>query len=211
MSDLQFTLLADGSSDKALIPLLTRLIEETRPGIAAQGELADFRHLKRPPKGLGSRIKASVELFPCSLLFVHRDAEHDPHEARRIEIRAAVQALEQEGLIEIPTVCVVPVRMQEAWLLVDENAIRTAAGNPDGRMRLNLPRPHRIEDTPNPKELLFAALRTASGKSGRKLKNLPLAALRHRVADLMEDITALRGLPAFAALEQELAAVLIEL
>jgi hypothetical protein len=211
MSEVQFTLLADGSSDKALIPLLTRLIEGNRPDIVAQGELADFRRLRRPPVGLGNRIRASVELFPCNLLFVHRDAEHDPHETRRREIRAAVEALEEEGLIEIPTVCVVPVRMQEAWLLVDENAIRTAAGNPDGRMRLNLPRPQRIEDAPNPKELLFAALRTASGKSGRKLKDLPVAALRHRVADLMEDITVLRDLPAFAALEQELAPILVEL
>jgi len=184
------------------------LIEEKRPDIAVQGELADFSHLKKPPKGLENRIEAAIELYHGNLLFIHRDAEHEPHDARRMEIRAALGKLEQQRMIELPTVCVVPVRMQEAWLLVDESAIRTAAGNPDGQMSLNLPKPKRIEEAPNPKELLFAALRTASGKSGRRLKTLPVAFLRHRVAELTENITTLRGLPAFAALEHELTPVL---
>lgn len=211
MSDLRFTLLADGSSDRVLIPLLTRLIEETRPDIAAQGELADFSRFKLPPKRLVDRITVAIEYFPCDFLFVHRDAEREPYEVRRTEIQAALETLRQQGRLDIPTVSVVPVRMQEAWLLVDENAIRIAAGNPDGRMPLNLPRPNRIEDAPNPKDLLFAALRIASGKSGRKLRSLPVAFLRHRVAELMEDITVLRTIPAFAALERALAPALADI
>jgi hypothetical protein len=101
--------------------------------------------------------------------------------------------------------------MQEAWLLIDEQAIRIAAGNPLGRMALDIPPPNRIENLPNPKEVLFAALRTASGKTGRRLSKLPLSALRHRVAELIADIAILRELPAFIALEHELIATLRDL
>jgi hypothetical protein len=145
------------------------------------------------------------------LLFVHRDAERDPHESRSEEIRRAIKTLEERGFDQVPTVCVVPVRMQEAWLLVDENAIRMASGNPDGRMRLNLPNLNRLEELADPKERLLQTLRTASGHSGRKLKKLPVLALRYRVADLMEDISALRHLAAFASLERELNHVLVGL
>jgi hypothetical protein len=210
MSDLRFTLLADGSSDRVLIPLLTRLIEETRPDIAAQGDFADFGYFRFPPRDLADRIRAAIEYFPCDLLFVHRDAEREHHDVRSTEIQNALAMVRRQGQLPVPTVCIVPVRMQEAWLLVDEAAIRIAAGNPDGRMPLNLPAPNRIEDIPDPKEVLFAALRIASGKRGRRLKGLPVGTLRHRVADLMEDITGLRTIPAFAALEEALALTLAD-
>ena len=30
------------------------------------------------PRGLSERIRAAVELYPCDLLFIHRDAEGEP-------------------------------------------------------------------------------------------------------------------------------------
>jgi len=185
------------------MPLLTRLLEEIRPNFTIQSEWAEFRNLVRPPAKLADRIKTAVELFPCDLLFVHRDAERDPREARRAEIDAALKELLREG-VRVPVVRVVPVRMQEAWLLVDESAIRKAAGNPAGRIDLALPPAHRIEEIPDPKERLFQALRTASGQQGRKLKKLRLPVLRRRVAELIEDLTPLRSIPAFIALEDEI-------
>ncbi len=207
MSYLRFTLLSDGSSDRALMPILTRLLEENYPNISTQGNWADLRFLKAAPPSLAERIRTAIELYPCDLLFVHRDAERESLESRRNEIRDALESLWKQGFDRVPSVCVVPVRMQEAWLLVDEKAIRTASGNPDGQMKLNLPRLNRLEDTADPKELLFQALRTASGHSGRKLKKLRVNALRHRVAELMENISVLRQLSAFASLENELATV----
>jgi hypothetical protein len=41
--------------------------------------------------------------------------------------------------------------MTEAWLLADESAIRCAAGNPNGRVNLNLPDLQAIEDLPTPR------------------------------------------------------------
>ena len=98
--------------------------------------------------------------------------------------------------------CVVPVRMQEAWLLFDEAALRTAAGNPRGRQELQLPRLGDIERLPDPKAILRQIIRTASGLSGRRLHRLEVST--QRVAELIDDFTPLRALLAFQALEQEL-------
>jgi hypothetical protein len=103
----------------------------------------------------------------------------------------------------LPHVCVVPVRMQEAWLLFDEAALREAAGRPSGRNALNLPRVNRWEALPNPKEVLHVALRAASGATGRKAKKFPPAQAVHRLAALVTDWSPLRALPAFQRLEND--------
>ncbi len=108
----------------------------------------------------------------------------------------------------MPAVCVVPVRMMEAWLLMEESAIRRAAGNPAGRMPLGLPRINQIESTPDPKRVLFDALRTASGYTGRRLAKLNFPSLRYRVAELISDHSQLRKLSAFRALEAEVEKVI---
>jgi hypothetical protein len=79
--------------------------------------------------GLAERISRALALFPADLLFVHRDADRGPTATRREEIRRAVAATMANQM----TVPVVPVRMTEAWLLIDEAAIRSAAGNPRGK------------------------------------------------------------------------------
>jgi hypothetical protein len=50
--------------------------------------------------------------------------------------------------------------MTEAWLLIDEKAIREAAGNPKGRQPLNLPKPSKTEELSDPKETLKPIFRT---------------------------------------------------
>ena len=54
-------------------------------------------------------------MYPCDLLFVHRDAERESIEQREKEIR---ESLEKSAMERTPPVVrVIPVRMQEAWLL----------------------------------------------------------------------------------------------
>jgi hypothetical protein len=44
--------------------------------------------------------------------------------------------------------------MTEAWLLIDETALRTAAGAPGGRQIVNLPPSRELESLADPKTLL---------------------------------------------------------
>lgn len=112
-----------------------------------------------------------------------------------------------------PTVKVVPVRMTEAWLLVDEKAIRSAADRPGGAARLALPRLSQIEALADPTAELRSALLAAADVSGRRAKrfNDELPTRIYRVADLIDDFQPLRGLTAFKRLEADCRAMLVEL
>jgi hypothetical protein len=153
---------------------------------------------------LEERITKAAQLYPCELLFIHRDAENKPREARRNEIEEAVQAAAFDAPLTPVWVSVIPVRMQEAWLLFDEMAIRQAVGNPSGRVPLRLPALDKCEDLPDPKLWLYEIFREASELGTGRRAKLRVAGMTRRIADYIEDFSPLRGLPAFAALEQEL-------
>lgn len=207
MSELRFTLVSDGKTDRALIPHLTWLLRTHGVEQAIQSEWADLWRLPVKPQGLAEKIIKSLELYPCDLLFVHRDAEREPFESRIAEIQNAVEETRQIRVVP-PIVHVVPVRMHEAWLLFDEAAIRRAAGNPNGRQQLNLPSPNRIESLADPKGTLYDSLRRASGLSGRRLAHLPVRIFATQVSAYIEDFSLLRALPSFNSLEAEIEQVI---
>ncbi len=201
MTDIRYTLVSDGSSDRILIPILNWLLETLCKESAIQAQWADLRWLRNPPRSLSERLKFALDYYPCNFLFVHRDSESQDPGERRCEIIAALK----ESEVKHPAVCVVPVRMAEAWLLLNDRAIRTAVGRPSGRVQLQLPSYDRAENLPDPKEVLFQALRDASEYTGRRLNNLNGHMLRYRVAELIDDYSILRRLSAFQQLEDDLA------
>ena len=203
MNEIRYTLITDGSSDRALLPILTWVLRE-RGGVSRiQPEWADLNRLPRPPKVLRDRILAALDLFPCDLLFVHRDAERKDPKHRYEEIRNALKEVAARDF-KTPAVCVVPVKMTEAWLLFDETSIRQAAGNPNGKNLLNLPNLNKIELILDPKGSLSEILQKASGLSGRRLKTFNVQASQIRISDLIEDFSPLRKLKAFQRLENDI-------
>lgn len=197
MRDLRYTFVSDGSSDRMLMPVIEWLLA-SHVRVALEGQWADLARLPRPPKTLAEQIRRATELYPCDVLFVHRDAEGVARSKRVEEIRTA-----RAGCADPPAVCVVPVRMAEAWILFDEAALRSAAGNPRGRAPLALPPLHRIELLPDPKAALHEALRKACDLRGRHLQRFEPRAAVHRLARGIEDFSPLRALPAFRSLEEE--------
>lgn len=105
--------------------------------------------------------------------------------------------------------------MTEAWLLIDEQAIRQAADNPNGSVRLKLPTVLTLELLPDPKELLNELLVEASEKTGRRLEKFrrvsELAWRRGRVTELIEDYRLLRSLGAFQVFEKHLDQIMHQL
>lgn len=185
-----------------LLPVLDWLLAN-HATVRFAPQWADLQRLLDPPQGLEQRVLRTLEIYPCNLLFVHRDAERAPRAARIDEIQAALQP-------DPPAVCVVPIRMQEAWFPFNEAAIRQAAGRPTGRNALQLPPLRRTEAVPDPKNVLHNALLAASGLHGRRRRLFRVRERVHRLADLIEDFAPLRVLTAFAALETELQATLVE-
>jgi hypothetical protein len=204
MKELRFTLVTDGSSDVVLLPILTWLLRSNGVVMALQPVWADLRHANLPRRtNLTDKIHAALDLFPCDLLFVHRDAEREPRALRVTEIQRALDRLPVDRP-QPKAVCVVPVRMQEAWLLFDETAIKFAAGNGAFRGNLDLPPLRELETLPDPKKVLHDCLRRASGLTGRRLRAFPVGQRARRVADLIDDFAPLRALSAFCVLESDM-------
>ena len=194
------TLLTDGSSDRVLLPIIRWLMDLH---CGQEYRLIFARLVASGGHGLAARIEAASHQYPCHVLFVHRDAEREPPAYRHQEITDAWSSANRPSGIEIGLVTIVPVRMTEAWLLLDEVAVRHAAGNPNGRAALSLPSAERVEHLPDPKEVLFAALRMACElPAGRRRKFRPEAHL-HRVPEMMTSFEALRALPSFRQLETQ--------
>jgi hypothetical protein len=82
IDELRYTLLTDGPSDDALIPLLNWLLREQRMARAIKPRWADLRRLRDRPRNLTERIRWALDLYPCDLLFIHRDAEKDSPDHR---------------------------------------------------------------------------------------------------------------------------------
>jgi hypothetical protein len=201
MREFRFTLLSDGSSDEALMPLLSWLLRNQGVSMDLAPQLVKFRGLRKGRKSLADKIEYSLFAYPCDLLFVHRDAEREPADNRKKEIRDALVSVK----VEVPPcVCVVPVRMMEAWLLFEERALRQAAGNPNGNVPLSLPRVENLEDLPDPKELLEQLVLQATELTGRRRRNFNTQGIARHVSRHLDDFSRLRSLPAFRALEQDL-------
>jgi hypothetical protein len=207
MAALRFTLLADGPTDDSLLPALEWVLMQAGVARAIAPQWADFEYVRKPPRGLESRILQAVDLYKCDVLFVHRDAEAQQPGRRFEEIRCAASYLGSESPCVIP---VVPVRMTEAWLLFHEASIRQAAGNPNGSTPLGLPPLSKLEKLPDPKKDLHEALREASGLSGRRRKAFDARRAARGVAQLIDDFSPLRSLSAFKALESEVARMVRE-
>jgi len=211
MPNIRCSLITEGSSDQGLICLISWLLHFYLSDKAIQIVWADMRRLPNPPRTLDNRIRKCVELYPCDLLFIHRDSDRDSPEKRRDEISNATRQAEE--FVNVPPfMCIIPVRKTEAWFLFNEKAIRETAGNPNGHVTLEIPALNRIESIQDPKLVLRELLCQASEQTGRKLKMFErdLGGGLRRVSELIDDFSRLRQLTAFNLLERDLERTLRE-
>lgn len=206
MDFLRFTLVSEGSTDKSLIPILKWAIQEQGVELV-QGQFASWHLLPKRPTTVVEKIEAGLKLFECDLLFVHRDADQKDPSLRRGEIDSAIEELMASGGIKIPSIPVIPVRETEAWLLIDQSALRKAANNPNGKNDLKLPSLKNLENCVGPKKELERVLQSASEWPPQRLKRFDINAAKARVVDYISDFKSLRKLSAFQLLEEDLTAL----
>ncbi|MCG3135501.1 MAG: hypothetical protein HMLKMBBP_03160 [Planctomycetes bacterium] len=199
--EVTWALLADGRSDRALVPIIELAMREHLRAFTTR--LTEFRvHDTRVD--VARSVRDAAVGMVADLMFVHRDAERQSLDVRRAEI----------GRPRGGCVRVVPVRMTEAWLLVDEPAIRSAAENPRGTHDLGIPPLRRLESLPDPKRELRNALICAYGDHGVRRREQFERRLPDKsviVAERIAGTGALRKLSSFAAFEADLLAAVREL
>ncbi|HEY0511655.1 MAG TPA: hypothetical protein VGH73_07115 [Thermoanaerobaculia bacterium] len=188
---IHFVLVGEGPSDEGLIPHLENLCIELG-ATEVTGTAPDFQRLESPiRKTVIDKLQAALQLEPtANLFFVHRDADSKNPVPRYTEISTAA------GICDLKAswVAVVPVQETEAWLLLDEAAIRSVAGHPRGRSPLGLPHPREVEEIAKPKERLKEVLVIASELSGRRLAKFRKEFSNHRRL-LLQRMTSHGALP----------------
>jgi hypothetical protein len=188
------TLVCDGTSDRAIIDIVSWIMSSQYEDVSHYFSVA--REVVPARQELSIRLKRAVELYPSDLVLCHRDAEAMTHEVRLAEVEVA------STHVDVAVVPVVPVRMIEAWLLFNEHAIRSAASNRTGNVKLALPSARQVESVSDPKVVLFDALRAACELTGRRLRKFNVQQARSRVSTHVSDFAPLRVVPAFAHFEQ---------
>ncbi len=210
MNRLRYTLVTDGPSDVAFLPILTWLLRDEGVETPIDPQWADLRKLpqKSSPKKLKDKITKACYLYPCDVLFIHRDAERETINKRAHEIYDAVREIKDFAVP--PCLCVIPVKMMEAWLLIEEQAIRRAAGNPNGQTRLQMPSINSLESLTDPKNKLYELLKKASGRSekSRRLAQFNTRQAAATVPHSIENFSTLDNLPAFQKLRKDVSLIL---
>jgi hypothetical protein len=207
MSELVFILVGEGTSDEALVWIVRWLLRQLLPGVRVEGSCANLGDLPSA-RDLAGRVIHAIAEEPCDVLVVHRDADRVGRSPRVEEIEQAVLEARRRRGISIPIVPVVPIRMRETWLLTDEGAIRRAAGNPNGRMPINLPRVRDLERLADPKAILNSLILRATGLNVRRQQRFEVDTVA--VAEETESFEALRQLPSFQAFEEDVRRVIAE-
>ena len=194
--------LADGPSDEPLSEHLEQLCAIR--GVEVRISTPNLGRLPSPPgRKVADRLQAVLDLGSSpDIVFVHRDSEKQDPTLRHHEVATAVASVDPS----LPSVAVVPVRMTEAWLLVDEQRIRDVAGCSNSSINLGLPALRQIEEHPDPKTLLRSALDAASGLHGRRLRQFQqrFGENRRTLLQRLDVHGPIRQLPAWQSLEASL-------
>jgi hypothetical protein len=200
VSTISIVLLCDGTSDFCICHPIEWIIGNRFDSLTFRIVQA---HTLVPARGaLDQRLKKAFEDYGADIIVCHRDAERATFVDRLREVEQAVHAAD----LDIPVVAAIPVRMTEAWLLFDEGALRAAANNARGTTQLVMPRMDRIEQHPDPKELLFENFKIANGLAANRNRRFDVHRARHRLAELIDDFSPLRQLGAFRHFEESLIA-----
>lgn len=199
--------LADGPSDLPLAAHLAALCAALQREV--QVTSIDPRRLGASGRTVEDRLRVVLaqDVDP-DLVFIHRDAEGQRPEDRVAEVQMGAQAAGVEVNRVVP---VVPVRMTEAWLLLDEAEIRRVAGRPTSTNPLGLPSLQRVEAVADPKTMLRDVLVKAGAPSGnRNRKRFERDFGRHRALLLqrLDPNGPVDQLAAWRRLKQDIATAL---
>lgn len=206
MKHIKYTLIADGSSDSTLIKVIDWTLNSLYPDFSYESQFADFRRLPSPPKTLEDKIIRASILFPSDILFIHRDAESTTQKGFENRINEVKSILKEEE--KDKTICIVPIKMMESWLLFDKEAMKKAAGNRNYKAEINLPNPKELENVAQPKEMLHQLLKDVSGLTGRRLDKFNPNQVVHQLADYIEDFSILKELSSYQVFEKDLIRVM---
>lgn len=187
---LTYSVVADGGTDRLLVPIIQWAVHQLDPDV----EILEPQFRKR--SGSISKFLQTYD-SEVMLIFLHRDSENQTFHERLQEF---------ESIDASNVVPVIPVRMSEAWIIFNAEAIAQAAGYPQSLV--STPKLSEIESISDPKSRLDDLIVQAAGNpTGRTRKRLKQSMGKRRVAvsSYISDFSPLKQLHAFQAFQKSLA------
>ena len=200
MSIVSIVLVCDGTSDICIQDIIQWVVDENFSDRTFRIQAA--REVIPAHVSLDARIRRAEEIYEPDIIVCHRDTENNTLIQRLAEINEAT-AIANIATRVVPAI---PIRMVESWLLIDSSAIRSAANNKNGTQPLLLPTHPRIENSADPKSILFAALNTASGLPPQRLRRFDVHKARSRITGYIDSFAPLRHQAGFIRFERDLVA-----
>lgn len=212
-------LYVEGPTDARALPVLVRrtaehiLTQRGRPDVDVLEPLVIGQ--VEADDHAGRILEAARSTHGYHVLLVHADADAPTREKAYQErflpglnrVHEAASAAEKVCKLLIP---LIPVRMTEAWMIADAEAVREVIGTDVPAADLGLPaRPHEVEAVQDPKGVLAEAVRRAIA-SRRLRRRFSIGSLYEPVAQTVR-LECLAGVPAFQQFEQELTRALVAL
>lgn len=174
MQALVLALYAEGTTDEHFLPPIIQRTAEVV--IAARGrttvDVLDPWVVKVEP-GLNERatciLAAARQTEGFHALIIHADADHPtPERALHERIQPGMDRVTAAG-VRHTLIPLIPVRMTEAWLLADPEALLHVIGTNMTATALGLPeREHLVESDPDPRQTLHRVVRDATALRRRR-------------------------------------------
>ena len=219
MTALVLALYAEGRTDERFLPII---IQRTAEDILLRRGRRTIDVLEPTPingdidhqveRRKDRIVEAARRALGFHVLIVHADADHPtPERALNERIMPGILAAARKDNTCRLLVPLVPVRMTEAWMLADPQALSQVIGTNLTAQDLGLPeRPHQVESEPQPRQRLREATCRARAQYPRRRRRLDLGELYEPLARQIR-LERLRGVPAYQRFVTDLTKALHEL
>ena len=218
MKNLVMALFAEGSTDDQFLGIIA---QRTAEHILNQHsteivDVLDPQPVRRrsASKRAEQILHAAQDVHGYHLLLVHADADaptQDGARSERIEpgVQRVEQAINQGEHVCDTLVPVIPIRMTEAWMLADPDALINIIGTRSSPADLGVShRPHEVERISDPKSKLQNALNVS--RSPRRRRPPKIGALYEPLARMLS-LDRLAQVPAYGQFQTDLTQALREL
>jgi hypothetical protein len=213
---VSIALYREGNSDDYFLPPLIRRTTEQLVGSRARYDIdiQDIMVVNERERIVGPYnqrvIRAAEIAYGYDILVLHQDADNRlPDQALRdfAEARDHVHACQQPVCVHLAPL--IPIKMIEAWILADADAVLAVTKSHVAKSNLGLPdQPHQVEAIEQPKLALKKAINIAHGK--RKRNQLSTKLLFTELAEII-DLDVLVKVPSYHRFKTDLEQMFIDL
>ncbi len=218
MKSLVLALYVEGRSDERFLPII---VQRTVERILMNHSQSDIDVLPplvlEPPRDTKERAERILVVARQArgyhILIIHADADHPtPEKARHERIQPGFELVRQtkDGVCN-HLVAIIPVRMIEAWMLADGQALQKVIGTDLDAESLGIPKqPQQVEAIIQPKQTLVQAIQNGFARRSRRSRQPNLGSLYEPLAQLI-NLDILQKVPAYQQFIDDLTTTLIAL